>query len=234
MYRRSFPRTIGILGVLFGGVVIVLVCLARHEPERYTRSGVPAGPERQRLSEDFYSAFTGMINDSNGNDSWNAHFTEEQVNGFFEEGFVQSGLNRQMLPDRISAPRVGFDDDKVRIAFRYGCGFWSTIVSIDFRVWVTKTPNVVCLELVGSHAGALPINAQSLLKRISDELMRQGSIQVSWYRHDGRPVVLLSFQADQPRTTLQLTEIKVAANSITIHGKNGATARTALLTPDVD
>jgi hypothetical protein len=236
MSRRSFLLTLGILGLLVGGVLLVLAVLTLHEPERYARAGVPPGTERQRLSDDFYRAFCGMINDVNGADTWFARFTEEQVNSYFDEGFIQSGLNKRVLPDRLSAPRVGFDADQVRVAFRYGCGFWSTIVSIDFRVWVTKTPNVVCLELLGSHAGALPINAQSLLKRLADELIRQGSLQVSWYRHDGHPVALLSFQADQPRTTLQLTEIKVEAGGIAIRGKGGDAAfvRTAMLTPAVD
>jgi hypothetical protein len=231
MSRRSLLITLGTLGVLAGGVLIVLAVLVRHVPERYARSVLPAGPQRLQLSDDFYRALCGMLNGINANDSWAARFTEEQVNSYFEEGFVQSGLDTRLLPDGISAPRVGFDDGNVRVAFRYGHGFWSTIVSIDFKVWVTKTPNVVCLELIGSHAGALPISAQSLLKRVTDELMRQGSLQVGWFRHDGHPVALLGFQAEQPRTTLQLTEVTVEAGAITVRGRgtDAAPIRTALL-----
>lgn len=233
MSRRSFLLTLGTLGLLLGVALAVLVC---HEPEHYAQAGVPAGPQRQRLSDDFYRALCGMLNEINGNDAWAARFTQEQVNSYFEEGFVQSGLETRLLPDGISAPRVGFDAEQVRVAFRYGRGLGSTVVSIDFKVWVTKTPNVVCLELVGSHAGALPINVQSLLKRVTDELMRQDSLQVSWYRHDGHPVALLSFQADQPRTTLQLTEVKVEPGAITVRGKgaDASPTRTALLTPSSD
>jgi hypothetical protein len=236
MSRRSFLVTLGTLGLLLGVALAVLAVLACHEPQHYARAGVPTGPERQRLSDDFYRALCGMLNEINGNDAWAARFTQEQVNSYFEEGFIQSGLETRLLPDGISAPRVGFDAERVRVAFRYGRGLWSTVVSIDFKVWVTKTPNVVCLELVGSHAGALPIGVQSLLKRVTDELMRQGSLQVGWYRHDGHPVALLSFQADQPRTTLQLTEVKVEPGAITVRGKGADTAptRTALLTPPAD
>jgi hypothetical protein len=236
MSRQSILRTLGILGVLFGGVFVVLAVLVHHAPESYTRLDVPAGPERQRLSEDFYRALCRLYEDINGNDTWNAPFTEEQVNSYFEEDFVQSGVNKRLLPDRMSGPRVGFEADRVRIAFRYGCGLLSTVVSIDFRVWVSKTSNVICLELLGSHAGVLPINAQSLLKRITDELMRQNSLQVSWYRHEGRPVALLSFQSDQPRTTLQLTEIKVEAGKIAIRGKgsDAPSSRTTVRAPGAE
>jgi hypothetical protein len=237
MSRRSILLTLGILGLLVGGVLVVLAVLVHHEPNSYTHLSVIPGPERQRLSDDFYRALCGMLSDINGSDAWSARFTEEQVNSYFEEKFTHSGLHKLMLPDHVCGPRVGFDDDRICIAFRYGYGcFWSTVVSIDFRVWVTKTPNAVCLELLGSHVGVLPINAQSLLKHFSDELMRQGSLQLSWYRHEGRPVALLSFQAEQPRATVQLTEIKVEAGQIAIRGKgsDASSARTPLPTPGAD
>jgi hypothetical protein len=236
MSRRSILLTLGILGLLAGGVLAVLAVLVHHEPQGYSRLNVPAGPERQRLSDDFYRGLSGMLSDLNGSDAWRAGFTEEQVNSYFEEAFTESGFHKLMLPDRISGPRVGFEDDRVRIAFRYGYRFWSTVVSIDFRVWVTKTPNVVCLELLGSHAGVLPVNAQSLLKYLSEELTRRCNLQVNWYRHDGRPVALLSFQSDQPRATLQLTEIKVEAGQIAIRGKgsDASSGRMALSAPGAD
>jgi hypothetical protein len=236
MARRSFLLTLGILGLLVGGGLVVLLILVRHEPERYARLGVSAGPEREHLSDDCTRALSGMHSDINGNEPWNARYTEEQVNSYLQEGFTRSGFNKIVLPDRVSAPRVGFDADRrVYLAFRYGCGFWSSVVSIDFKVWATKTPNVICLELLGSHAGALPVNAQSLLKRISDELMRQCSIQVSWFRHEGRPVALLSFQTDQPRATLQLTEINVESGKITIRGKGSdAPFRTTVPPPGAE
>jgi hypothetical protein len=236
MSRRSILLTLGFLGLLLGSGLIVLAVLVHHEPASYARLTVPAGPERQCLSDDFYRAFCRMYEDVNGSDAWNAPFTEDQVNSYFEEGFVNSGLNKRVLPERIGEPRVHFENDRLQIAFRYGNGLWGTVVSIDFRVWVAKSPNVVCLELLGSHAGVVPVKVHSLLKYLADELMRQSNLQVSWYRHEGRPVALLSFQADQPRATLQLTEIKVEAGKITIRGKGSEAlaARAALQAPGTD
>src|SRR5205823_2782932 len=112
-----------------------------------------------------------------------------------------------LLPDGVSQPRVAFEQDRLRIGFRYGTSLWSTIVSIDFRVWLAKgEPNAVVLQLKGVHAGSLPISAQSLLENIS-EALRRYNVQVMWYRHQGYPTAVVKFQTDQPRPTCQLLQL---------------------------
>jgi isocitrate/isopropylmalate dehydrogenase len=66
----------------------------------------------------------------------------------------------------------------------------------------------VALELQSLHAGALPVAAHSLLERIS-EAARQNNVDVTWYRHEGHPVALLRFQADQDRPTVKLEHLYV-------------------------
>ena len=77
--------------------------------------------------------------------------------------------------------------------------------------------NVVVLQLRGMYAGALPISAQSLLEKISDTL-RRNNVQVTWYRHEGRPTAALRFQADQPRPTMSLHQLDVRNGVLTIVG----------------
>jgi hypothetical protein len=140
-----------------------------------------------------------------------------------------------LLPEGISQPRIVIEADKVRVAFRYGSGLWSTVVSIDLRLWLVKgEPNVVALKLVGFHAGALPISAQSLLERISETCLANG-IGVDWYRDEGYPVALLRFQTEQPHPTLELELIKLEAGAIHIQGrtKDPASLRAFLENPQL-
>jgi hypothetical protein len=147
--------------------------------------------------------------------SWEEHFTDAQINSYFDEGFVRSNIN---LPDRISQPRITFGPGTVRLAFRYGSGSWcTTVVSIDFRVWLCKETNVVALELEALRAGSLPITAQSLLERVS-EVVRRQDIEVTWYRHEGNPVALLRFQANQPRPTVRLRRLELKAGELVVGG----------------
>jgi hypothetical protein len=223
MSRRSFLLTLGISLSLACGGATAVVLLVRCEPARYARAAVPPGPDRIKRSQEFYTEFCGLVSaiTNDREREWGAHFTEEQVNSYLTEGFVQSGLSERLLPEHITDPRVAIEPDRLRLAFRYGTGFWSTIISIDMRMWISpREPNVVALQLQGFHAGALPISAQSLLERISD-VCRQNGINVDWYRHEGHPVALVHFQADQLHPTLQLRTIRLEQGRVSIRGRSG-------------
>src|SRR2546425_1743265 len=200
MSRRSFLFAIGIV-LLLGSIGTVFVLLLSHEPAIYARTTPPPGDERRHLSGEFQTKLFDLYAQIQEKfpPTWEARFSETGINSYFEEGFVLSNLAEKILPDGVSAPRIAIDPDKIRLAFRYRVGPLNTIISIDMRVWLAtkREPNVIGLELQGLHAGAVPIAAQSLLEQIS-ETARQNGIEVIWYRHNGNPVALLRFQADQP------------------------------------
>src|SRR5947199_7848858 len=105
--------------------------------------------------------------------NWRGSFTEAEINSCFAEHLTDSKTADRLLPEGISEPRLQIEGDRIRLGFRYGSRPWSTIISIDFRVWLAKQePNVVVLELERLHAGALPVSAQSLLEQISEVLRR--------------------------------------------------------------
>jgi hypothetical protein len=150
------------------------------------------------------------------------------------EGFLTSRADEKMLPDNVSAPRVAVDADRLRLGFRYGSGRWSTIITIDMRLWVAHgEANTVSLELLGLSAGGLPISAQSLLEYISEAARQSHTeegrriVDVTWYRHDGHPVALLRFGPDQQRTTIHLTHVGLEQGRLLIQGRClDASART--------
>jgi hypothetical protein len=110
--------------------------------------------------------------------------------------------------------------DKIRLAFRYGTPPWSTVISIDFRVWLApKECNVVVLELQSLHAGSLPISAQSLLEQLS-EIIRKRNVDVTWYRHNGNPAAVLRFLTDQPRATVQLRQLELGNGMLRLAGQS--------------
>src|SRR5207253_2306140 len=110
--------------------------------------------------------------------------------------------------------------DRIRLGFRYGTEPWSTIITIDLKIWlpVSPEPNVVAIELEGLHAGGLPISAQSMLEHIFD-VARRHDIEVTWYRRSGNPVALLRFQAGQTKTSVRLERLELRDGKIIIGGK---------------
>jgi hypothetical protein len=228
MSRRSFLLAVGIFAFLACAAATTGWLLVRYEPRRYAQAALPPGPERVQFSQQFLSEFTQLVSDfGSDGDGGGGRFTEQQINAYLNEGFIQQGWADRLLPERIREPRVVIDQDRIRLAFRYGNSpLWSTVISIDLAVWLShREPNVVALQLRGFHAGALPISAQSLLERIS-EVCRQNGIEVSWYRHEGYPVAVLRFQADKPRPTLQLRAVRLEPGAIIIQGRfNEGTSR---------
>jgi hypothetical protein len=235
MSRRSLLLAIAIFCCLTCGVGAALWMLVRYEPRIYLQAAVPPGEVRQKLSNECSRELSHLYHSVTTPDeqNWEHRFTDEQINSYLSEHFVQSHADKEFLPEGVSQPRIVIEADKIRIAFRYGSGLWSSIVSIDLRVWLVKgEPNVVALKLVGFHAGALPISAQSLLESITQTCQKNG-IGVDWYRDDGAPVALLRFQAEQPHPTLELETIKLEPGAIHIEGrtKDPASLRAFLADP---
>jgi hypothetical protein len=218
MKRKSAWVGVTLALVVFA-VCAVLALMLKHRPDFYVKKALPAGKERKQLSGKFMQEFNEFYRQVKTRE-WGAQFDEPTINGFFAEHFIQTGLAERILPEGVSDPRVAIEQDKLRVGFRYGTGVFSTIISIDLRLWLApRAPNVVVLELQGLHAGALPISAQSLLDQIS-EAARQNNIDVTWYRHGRNPVALLRFQADQDRPTIQLEQLTLHAGLLDFHGKS--------------
>lgn len=223
--------TVLVLGGVVGGVLAAL----KHEPGFYRRGAVEAGPDRQKHADEFMKQFAKLINRVlDGRGKWGFSFTEEQLNSYFEEDFIRLGDADALARSNIHAPRVRFDDDSMRVAFRYGSGFWSTVLTYEVRIWlVPKELNTLAVEILQRKAGGVPIAAQSLLNDFK-ELARNKNIDMSWYRHEGNPVALLRFSNSRSRPSAQFTRFEVDHGRLVIEGQSfepGAQAEIAMPTP---
>jgi hypothetical protein len=221
MSRRSFLVALGLAVFGAASVAATLFGLLHYEPGHYRRAAVADAETRGKLSAAFMNEFSSFVSSMTTDpDGWYGTFPDNQINSFLAEQFIKCGLGDKVLPEGISEPRLVFEEDRLQLAFRYRSRLIHTVVSISARIWLPRTePNVVAVQLLGFRAGALPFTAQWLLERIS-ESARQNGIEVSWYRHEGQPVALLRFQADQARPTYQLTGIQIERGRITISGRS--------------
>src|SRR5262249_4679733 len=108
----------------------------------------------------------------------------------------------------------------LRLAFRYGSGLWSTIISYDLKLWLApKEMNVVMVEIQGHRAGGLSISSQSLLNEIS-EAARRSNIHVAWYRINGNPVGMVRFQQEQSRHSAKLVGLETRPGLLVLRGQS--------------
>jgi hypothetical protein len=238
MSRRSVLVTLGIVLCLIGSIAGVLGALVHHELEWYTHASVPPGHDRTVHSDEFSTSFLDLITGAEDDKlPWAVGFTDEQINSFFAEGFIQSGLERKVLPEGVSDPRIALEPGKLRLAFRYGKGAWSTVISIDFGVWLaTGEQNALVLELEAFRAGAMPIAAQSVLQHITDAVKNNNSnVELNWYRNPatGRPCAVLRIQPDHPRPTIVLQTVQIEQGKMVIGCKynDGGSPRATLTIP---
>ncbi|MCI0683873.1 MAG: hypothetical protein L0Y71_17340 [Gemmataceae bacterium] len=215
---RMLILTILLLGGIAGGVVAAL----KHEPGFYQRIAIEAGGDRTRQSDEFMKQFFTLLNRvyDTRRGKWTFNFTQEQINSYFEEDFVRLKDAEAFAKLGIHAPRVQLENDTMRLAFRYGSGFWSTVLTYEVRVWLVPTEaNTLAVEILHRKAGGLPIAAQSLLNDLK-ELARNRSIDVSWYRRDGNPVALIRFPSNRSRPSAQLLRFEVVNGRLTIEGQS--------------
>ena len=223
MRRRAFYRSLVCLGFIVLAAAACIGYLVLRVPTTYARVTVPTGPERRKLSGEFVSGVNEMMATIEKNDGhWNETFSADQMNSYFEEHFL--GAMPFHLPEGVHSPRVRIDPSRFTLAFRYGRGFWSTVVSVEMNVWlVAGERNAVAVEVLGVHAGSMPISVQSFLEQVAENA-RQLSIEVTWYRRDGNPVALLRFQPDQENPTFVLQKLELQDGKLIIAGKSNETA----------
>jgi hypothetical protein len=220
MSRKSLLVAVGVVAALVVGGALTLIVLLLHEPGFYTTALVADEQARKRAANEFWGQCNDIINAFvNPEKPWEASFTEEQINSYFAEHLSRVGGLEKVFPDGMAAPRVAIEGDRIRLAFRYGTKPWSTIISIDFRVWLAQQEvNVVAVEVLGMRAGAVPIAAQSMLERFSDSARRQ-EVDVSWYRYNGHPVALLRFQGASRSPTVQLLQLSLSPHVLSVGGQ---------------
>src|SRR5437764_358064 len=77
---------------------------------------------------------------------------------------------------------------------------------------------------------AQPISGRWLVEDVAKAGRESGSgLAVTWYRHNGHPVALLRFQADQAHPTLLLQDVHLDKGSLTIRGRSPEAALHSLL-----
>ncbi|CAN5318695.1 hypothetical protein BH10PLA2_BH10PLA2_04340 [soil metagenome] len=210
MSRKSFVLAIAIIISLVGFLGATGYVLVRHEPSFYKRCNLPSSNPRKHLADELEKEISnqlvnGIINET----SWEVHCTETEINAFLAEGLLKNYAADSPWPDELSDPRLGLENGLIHFGFRYGVGRFSTVVSLELRPWLAvQDPNVLVLEFVSLHAGAIPISSQWLMERIA-QAGRPLKIDVSYFRYNNHPTLVLRFQSDHSAPTFQLGEVKV-------------------------
>jgi hypothetical protein len=221
MLRRS--KWLALL-LLVGGVSVcfaVVGYLAKRQPDFYATAEAPSDSwESRERAAQLVTRVQDLKNEIRSKSEWGDTFTAEDLNCFFLENMNRESGLCSMLPKGLHSPRVAIDGDRIKLGFKYGEGFWSTVVWVELRVWLVENEvNLIGVEVCDLRSGSLPVGAQSILDSIS-EAARNSNIEVTWYRNGSNPVGLFRLYADQPQPNSQVLTLDVADGKITVAGRS--------------
>jgi len=210
MANRRFRWCTGLLALVVLLCLTALGLMLKHEPTFFDNARPPSEIRHDEALR-FSTRFWQMSKDIQTSPTWGFDATETRINSFLEEGFPYLEQAERMRKLGITDPVIKLDDDCIRLAFRYGSGWFSTVISYDLQVWlVPKDDNAVAIKVLRARAGAVPISSQTILHRLA-ELAREQNIDMNLYRHEGKSVAILKLGGggDPLNPTWKLTALKV-------------------------
>jgi hypothetical protein len=223
MRRRTGRRSAFLLIVLVTTAGVIVAGALKYEPPFYVAAErAAASVDLATQSSRLMTRVQGLANDVATKPEWNATFEADELNCFLEEYARELD---ERLGGTAHAPRVAINGDRISLGVRMGSGLCSSVVWVELRAWLVRVePNCLAVEIESIRAGAIPVAGQSILDRVS-EVARGSHVDVTWYRHGGKPVGLFRFFTDQGRrTTKQLRAVRVEDGQLRIAGRTATDA----------
>jgi hypothetical protein len=217
--RKTSKRALIVGSVLFLIVTIPgLTWLSlTHQPDFYR--AVVRVPREQRTvrAKQFVRQSLQLRNDICNEPSWEAVFTDQEVNAWLAEDLVTHFADQ--LPPEVREPRVVFDVDRVTLAFQLDQGPFSSVIWVVARPHVPEA-NVLELTLEKIRAGVLPVPADRVLDRIIAHARSHG-LDVAWRPgEEGLPIVTIRYTPDSARDDVKLEQIQIQSGQIRLAGRS--------------
>jgi hypothetical protein len=230
MRKKRFRRCLAV-GIFLGLAACVPVggwlCLT-YQPSYY-RDMVRLEAPRDQLearAKRFVAQSLQLRNDICNEPSWEAVFSDQEVNAWLAEDLVTHFADQ--LPPEVRDPRVLFELDRVTLAFRLERAGVDSVITVVARPRIPEG-NTVELTLEKIRAGILPVPADRVLDRITEIGQRHG-VDVVWRKQDGYPVVQLHYTPNLNRDDVQLEDVEIRSGQIRLAGRSDRT-RGAFHTP---
>jgi hypothetical protein len=193
---RIFGRTAKVLTVV---LVVILLTLwgvyraSQQVPDFYAEALVATPEQQETAGYQLEQEVLDLHNDLQELQSWEAFFTEEEVNGWLAADLSRKFPN--FLPPEIQDPRVDLEKGRLTLACRYQGGGLSTVVHLTVLTSMADEPNTLALRLHKARAGVLPLPMKSFLDHIST-VARRLSLPLRWTQVSGDPVALLTLPSE--------------------------------------
>ena len=190
--------------------------LLTYQPEFYRNVAIIPPERRHAEAQKFVAQSLQLRNDIVNEATWEAVFTDEQVNSWLEEDLVEHFA--EQIPAGVHEPRVVFELDRVHLGFQLDQGPLRSVVSVVARVRVPGE-NELALTIEKIRAGVVPIRADQILDRIT-EAARSHGLEVRWERDGDLPVALIKYTPNPRRRDVIIERLQILEGQIRLAGRS--------------
>ncbi|MGE3820643.1 MAG: hypothetical protein AB7I30_14615 [Isosphaeraceae bacterium] len=211
--------------LLVGGLVVAAILAAipalfwaslTHRPSFYKAMVVLPRAQREEKARRFVSQSLQLRNDIANEPSWEAAFSDEEVNAWLAEDLVTHFADH--LPPEVHEPRVMFELERITLAFELDRGPLRSVIWVVARPRVPE-PNVLELTLEKVRAGMVPIPPDQVLDRIVTMAATHG-IDVSWKREANVPVATIKYTPEGEGVGVKLDRVQVFKGEVLLAGRS--------------
>ncbi len=187
-----------------------------HRPDFYRATVTQPKAEREKEAKEFVAQSLQLRNDICNEPTWEALFTDQQVNAWLAEDLVTHFADQ--LPPEVHEPRVMFETDRVTLAFELDQG------PVRSVIWVVASPhvpegNVLELTIEKIRAGVLPVPPDQILDRLMKHANGRG-LDMQWKRDGEFPVVTISYKPHSGRDDVKLERVQIRKGEMRLVGRS--------------
>jgi hypothetical protein len=201
---------------IFAAIPVVGWFSLTYQPSYYREMVRLTRANRAGRAKKFVAQSLQLRNDICNEPSWEAVFSDQEVNAWLAEDLVTHFADQ--LPPEVHEPRVLFELDRITLAFLLKQGGIQSVITVVGRPRVPGG-NTIELTLEKIRAGILPVPTDNVLDRII-EYARYHGVDAEWTRRDGYPVVLVRYTPNLEREDVQLEEVQIRRGQIRLAGRS--------------
>jgi hypothetical protein len=187
-----------------------------HQPRFYRAMVRVPRAQVQAEAKSFVAHSLQLRNDIVNEPTWEAVFTDQEVNAWLAEDLVTHFAD--LLPPEVREPRVVFEVDRVTLAFQLNQGPVRSVIWVVARARVPEE-NVLALTLEKIRAGVLPVPAEKIIDRITEHAWNQG-LDVHWEREGNLPVAIIRYSPHDERDDVVLEQLQIRGGQIRLAGRS--------------
>jgi len=213
--KRALTIGLLILSTLVAVPALIWVSLT-HQPHFYRAIVQVPRAQQAEKARQFVAQSLQLRNDIINEPSWEAIFSDEEVNAWLAKDLVTEFADQ--VPPEVHEPRIVFGLDRITLAFELDQGPIRSVIWVVARPRVPE-PNVLELTFEKIRAGVLPVPSERVIEQIVEQAHAHG-LDVRREDVEGLPVLVFQYKPNSEREDVLLEQVQIREGQIRLAGRS--------------